>query len=70
LGVYAAAIFTKRGSEETVKYALIGGFLTVLVSQPYVIGNLIDYKVDYSVMMLSGTLVAFFLMMREKSKDA
>jgi len=70
LGVYAAAIFTKRGSEETVKYALIGGFLTVLVSQPYVIGSLIDYKVDYSVMMLSGTLIAFFLMMREKSKDA
>ena len=70
LGVYAAAIFTKRGSEETVKYALIGGFLTVLISQPYVIGRLLEYKVDYSVMMLAGTLVAFLMMMTAKGKDA
>ena len=63
LGVYAAAIFTKRGSEETVPYALVGGFLTVLISQPYVIGKLFDYKVDYSIMMIAGTLVAFLMMM-------
>jgi len=66
LGVYAAAIFTTRGSEQTVLYALIGGFLTVLISQPYVIGKLFDYKVDYSVMMLAGTLVAFLMMMTDK----
>jgi Na+/proline symporter len=69
LGVYAAAIFTKRGSEETVLYALIGGFLTILISQPYVIGKLFDYKVDYSVMMLAGTLVAFLMMMTSKGKN-
>jgi SSS family transporter len=69
LGVYAAAIFTKRGSEETVKYALIGGFLTVLISQPYVIGKLLDYKVDYSVMMVAGTLVAFLMMMTAKGEN-
>ena len=63
LGVYTAAIFTKRGSEETVPYALVGGFLTVLISQPYVIGKLFDYKVDYSIMMIAGTLVAFLMMM-------
>jgi SSS family transporter len=70
LGVYAAAIFTKRGSEETVLYALIGGFLTVLISQPYVIGKFLDYKVDYSVMMVAGTLVAFLMMMTAKGKNA
>ncbi len=69
LGVYAAAIFTKRGSEETVKYALIGGFLTVLISQPYVIGKLLDYKIDYSVMMVAGTLVSFLMMMTQKDKN-
>ncbi len=69
LGVYAAAIFTKRGSEETVKYALIGGFLMVLISQPYVIGTLLDYKIDYSVMMVAGTLVSFLMMMTQKDKN-
>ena len=69
LGVYAAAIFTKRGSEETVKYALIGGFLMVLISQPYVIGKLLDYKIDYSVMMVAGTLVSFLMMMTQKGKN-
>jgi len=69
LGVYAAAIFTKRGSEESVKYALIGGFLMVLISQPYVIGKLLDYKIDYSVMMVAGTLVSFLMMMTAKSKN-
>ncbi len=69
LGVYAAAIFTKRGSEETVKYALIGGFLMVLISQPYVIGKLLDYKIDYSVMMVAGTLVSFLMMMTQKNKN-
>jgi SSS family transporter len=69
LGVYAAAIFTKRGSEESVKYALMGGFLMVLISQPYVIGKLLDYKVDYSIMMVAGALVAFLMMMRQRGKN-
>jgi len=69
LGVYAAAIFTKRGTQESVLYALIGGFLTVLISQPYVIGKLFDYKVDFSVMMIAGTLVAFLLMVIAKGEN-
>jgi SSS family transporter len=69
LGVYGAAIFTNRGSEETVLYALIGGFLTVLISQPYVMGKLFDYKVDYSVMMIAGTLVAFLMMMTDQQDN-
>jgi len=66
LGVYGAAIFTQRGNEQTVLWALIGGFLTVLILQPYVIGNIMDIKVDFSVMMIVGTLVSFAIMMLGK----
>jgi Na+/proline symporter len=69
LGVYAAAIFTKRGSAEVLPYALVGGFLTVLMSQPYIMGKLFDYKVDYSVMMIAGTLVAFLMMMTRSHNE-
>ena len=67
LGVYAAAIFTNRGNELTVLFALIGGFLTVLVLQPYIIESIIDVKVDFAVMMVVGTLVSFGIMMLGKS---
>lgn len=63
LGVYGAGIFTNRGNETTVLFALIGGFLTVLLLQPYVIGQVIDLKVDFAVMMIVGTLVSFSIMM-------
>jgi len=67
LGVYLAAIFTNRGSNETVLWALIGGFLVVLFSQPYIIGNIIDgFKMDFSLMMLAGMLVSFLIMMGAK----
>lgn len=63
LGIYAAAIFTQRGSEEMVRYALVGGFLMVLFSQPYVLGKWLDYNIDFSVMMVAGVSVSFFMMM-------
>ncbi len=44
LGVYGAAIFTKRGSAVTVPLAFIGGFVTVLLLQPYVLGTIVDFK--------------------------
>ncbi|HIP51303.1 MAG TPA: sodium:solute symporter [Campylobacterales bacterium] len=69
LGVYAAAIFTNRGNETTVLFALIGGFLTVLILQPYIIGNIIDIKVDFAVMMVVGTLVSFSIMMLGKKDE-
>ena len=61
LGVYGAAIFTNRGNEKTVLWALIGGFMTVLALQPYLLGRFI--KIDFSLMMILGTLVSFFIMM-------
>ncbi len=68
LGVYGAGIFTNRGTEKTVLFALISGFLTVLFLQPYIIGNLIDIKVDFSIQMILGTLVSFLIMMLGKKR--
>jgi SSS family transporter len=58
LGVYFAGIFTNRGSERRVLYSLIGGFLTVLALQEYIIG----VKVDFSIQIILGTLVSFGIM--------
>jgi SSS family transporter len=62
LGVYGAAIFTNRGSEQSVLFALIGGFMTVLILQPYIF----PIKVDFAVMMVVGTMVSFGIMMLGK----
>ena len=79
LGVYAAAIFTTRGTEEMVPYALFGGILMVLMCQPYMIGNIVEgrivdgvmqvFKIDFSVMMIAGTLVAFLMMIRDTKEN-
>jgi len=66
LGVYGAAIFTKRGSTATVPLALIGGFLTVLLLQPYVSGALFDFKLGFAWQILLGTVVAFGVMISVK----
>ena len=64
LGVYFSAIFTNRGNEKTVLWALIGGFMTVLLLQPYIF----PIKVDFSIMMIVGTLVSFLIMMSGEDK--
>ncbi len=63
LGVYFAAIFTKRGSEMTVLFALVGGFMTVFLLQPYILGLVIDYKLGFAWQIVIGTLVAFGMML-------
>ena len=68
LGVYGAAIFTNRGSERTVLWALIGGFVTVFFLQPYIIGELFGLKVDFSIVMILGTMVSFLIMMIERKE--
>jgi Na+/proline symporter len=69
LGVYAAAIFTKRGSAVTVPLALIGGFLTVLFLQPYVLGTVFGFKLGFAWQIVAGTVVAFAIMMSGKEKQ-
>jgi hypothetical protein len=67
LGVFGAAIFTKRGNAVTVPLALLGGFMTVLLLQPYVLGNILDFKLGFAWQILSGTIVAFGIMMFGKN---
>ncbi len=67
LGVFGAAIFTKRGNAATVPLSLIGGFLTVLMLQPYVLGALYGFNLGFAWQILLGTVVAFAIMMTGKS---
>lgn len=59
LGVYFAAIFTSRGNETTVLWALIGGFISVLALQPYTFG----FSIGFSWQMVIGTVVSFLIML-------
>lgn len=59
LGVYFAAIFTSRGNETTVIWALIGGFISVLALQPYTFG----FSIGFSWQMVIGTVVSFLIML-------
>jgi len=69
LGVFGAAIFTKRGSAITVPLALLSGFMTVLLLQPYVLGNIFDLKLGFAWQILGGTIVAFGVMMMGKDNQ-
>jgi len=72
LGVFGAAIFTKRGNTLTVPFALVSGFMTVLLLQPYVLGAnlevLVGFKFGFAWQILGGTIVAFGVMMMGKEK--
>ena len=57
LGVYFAALFTKRGNKKTVFWGFVGGFATVLALQPYTFGLHIGF--DWQI--VAGTIVAFLL---------
>ncbi|MFK5975940.1 MAG: sodium:solute symporter [Sulfurovum sp.] len=59
IGVFASAIFTKRGNSKTVPIALIGGFLTVLFLQPYIFGA----SLGFAWQIILGTVVSFGIMM-------
>jgi Na+/proline symporter len=67
LGVFGAAIFTKRGSGRMVPFALLSGFITVLLFQPYILGLVIDIKVGFAWQIVIGTMVSFLVMMIEKN---
>ncbi len=69
LGVFGAAIFTKRGNAVTVPLALLGGFMTVFLLQPYVLGTVLDFKLGFAWQILAGTMVAFVVMMMGKNND-
>ena len=62
LGVFFSAIFTSRGSSTTVPLALIGGFVTVLILQPYTFG----ISIGFAWQITLGTLVSFGIMQTQK----
>jgi len=64
LGVFFSAVFTKRGSEKSVPYALVAGFLTVLALQPYTF----RVGIGFAWQITLGTVVAFAIM-QTSSKD-
>ncbi len=66
LGVYGAALFTNRGNRMTVPLALLGGFLTVLLLQPYMLGAVFDFKMGFAWQIMVGTVVAFGVMLMGK----
>jgi len=69
LGVFGAALFSTRGSAATVPFALLGGFMTVLLLQPYVLGEFLTFKIGFAWQMIAGTLVSFGVMMMGKNKN-
>lgn len=62
LGVFASAIFTKRGNSKLVPFALVGGFLTVLSMQGYTFG----LDVGFAWQLVIGTFVSFIIMQIKK----
>ncbi|MFT7860319.1 MAG: sodium:solute symporter [Sulfurimonas sp.] len=59
LGIYFAAIFTKRGNAATVPIAFAGGFFSVLFMQ-------LLTSIGYDWQIVCGTLVAFLIMITGK----
>lgn len=55
LGVYAVAVFTRRGSSGSVIAALLTGFVTVLLLQPFMIG---PTGLAFPYQLCIGTLAA------------
>lgn len=64
LGVFGAAIFTKRGNSRLVPFALAGGFLSVLSMQGYTFG----LDIGFAWQLVIGTAVSFLIMMLKKDK--
>lgn len=58
LGVFFSALFTSRGTAALVPYSLMGGFITVLLLQPYIFG----IHIGFAWQMVIGTFVAFMIM--------
>jgi SSS family solute:Na+ symporter len=70
LGVYGAALFTTRGNDKSVLWAFVTGFMTVLLLQPYVLGDmlatLLGFQVGFAWQIVLGTLVSFGVVVFER----
>jgi len=66
LGLYGAVLFTQRGSGRVVPVALVGGFMSVVLLQPYILGDLLGVQIGFAWQMVVGTLVSFGVMMTDR----
>ncbi len=62
LGVFAAALFTKRGNSKLVPFALLAGFLSVLSMQGYTFG----LDIGFAWQLVIGTSISFAIMQIKK----
>jgi len=69
LGVFFSAIFTRRGNAQTIIPALVGGFVTVLILQPYILGYVTAFKLGFAWQILLGALVSFLIMQSGSPKE-
>lgn len=68
LGVFGAAVLTKRGTPGRVKWALAGGFIGVLACQPFVLGSFVDGGISPAWQLCAGVSVSFSVMVSFKHK--
>ncbi|MBD3794972.1 MAG: sodium:solute symporter [Epsilonproteobacteria bacterium] len=68
-GVFGVALFTTRGNETTVRVALIGGFLTVLLLQPAITKALWNFDINFSLQIIIGTIISFGIMLMGKQNE-
>jgi Na+/proline symporter len=65
LGVYFCALFTSRGTQGTVLAALICGFVSTLLFQPYIMSFYLplnsQFDLGFTWQLCIGTLVAFLV---------
>jgi len=59
IGVYAVALFSHKGNQKSVRYALISGFATVFVLQPYIS----DIHIGFAWQLLIGSIVSGIVML-------
>mgnify|MGYP001946354158 CR=1 FL=1 len=73
LGVYFSALFTKRGSSNSVLAALIVGFIVTLLFQPYVmilyLPQAWQFDLGFSWQLCIGTFVSFLVCISTKGTE-
>ncbi len=73
LGVYIVALFSRRGSERSVTWSLVIGFITPLLMQPYVVAHFPSgwqFDLAFSWQLIIGTVIATIVCWMGKSSQA
>jgi SSS family solute:Na+ symporter len=69
LGLFFALIFTHRGDARRVPWALVSGFVTVLLLQPYALAGLLGWSWGFAWQIVAGTMVSFLVMVTTKRQE-